>query len=171
MWLLLGIALLMNTLVGRFISRVRGEGFGGKIRDIGFDFLPDLTKYEVLHDMTMILPLILLIMNWNGVNQKGYITFLTTMYFMRAISNVVTQFPRAKSKPCKEGSPLSNCNDYMFSGHTTFNIVTSYFLNNGMFPVYPILSSLVTVSTRAHYSVDVVIAWIIFFALKLKMKV
>jgi hypothetical protein len=37
--------------------------------------------------------------------------------------------------------------------------------------VYPILSSLVTVSTRAHYSVDVVIAWIIFFALKLKMKV
>jgi len=171
MWLLLGIALLMNTLVGKFISRVRGEGFGGKIRDIGFDFLPDLTKYEVLHDVTMILPLILLVINWNGINQKGYISFLTTMYFMRAISNVVTQFPRAKIKPCKEGSPLSNCNDYMFSGHTTFNIVTSYFLNNGMFPVYPIVSSLVTVSTRAHYSVDVVIAWIIFFALKFKMKV
>jgi len=170
MWLLLGLALLMNTLVGKFISRVRGEGFGGKIRDVGFDFLPDLTKYEFLNDVTLIVPLVLLVLNWNRINQNGYISFLTAMYFMRALSNMVTQFPRAKSKPCNEGSPLSNCNDYMFSGHTTFNIVTSYFLKNGMFPIYPILSSLTTISTRAHYSVDVLMAWIIFFALKSRIK-
>jgi len=64
----------MNTLVGRFISRVRGEGFGGKIRDVGFDFLPDLTKYEFLHDVTLIVPLILLVLNWNRINQNGYIS-------------------------------------------------------------------------------------------------
>lgn len=170
MWILLGIALLLNTLVGRFISKPRGEGFGGKIRDIGFDVLPDLTKYEMLHDITLIVPLMFLVMNWKSVNQKGYIAFLTMMYFMRAITNMVTQFPRAKSTPCREANPLSNCNDYMFSGHTTFNIVTSYFLKNGMFPVYPILSSLVTISTRAHYSVDVLMAWIIFFALKCNVR-
>lgn len=170
MWLLLGVALLLNTLVGRFISKPRGEGFGGKIRDIGFDVLPDLTNYEYLHDITLIVPLLFLVMNWNTINQKSYIKFLTMMYFMRAISNMVTQFPRAKDKPCNEFSPLSNCNDYMFSGHTTFNIVTSYFLQNGMFPVYPIVSSLATISTRAHYSVDVLMAWIIFFALKCNIK-
>ena len=171
MWLLLGLALLMNTLVGRFISRTRGEEFGGKIKDIGFDILPNLTKYEFLHDVTLITPLIFLVLNWNTVDKKTYIHFLTTMYFMRAISNMVTQFPRAKSEPCRKSNPLSNCNDYMFSGHTTFNIVTSYFLKNGMFPIYPILSSLTTISTRAHYSVDVLMAWIIFFALKYKIKV
>jgi len=171
MWLLLGLALLMNTLIGRFVSRTRGEGFGGKIKDIGFDILPDLTNYEYLHDVTLIIPLIFVIMNWNTIDKKSYIHFLTMMYFMRAISNMVTQFPRAKSNPCRKGSPLSNCNDYMFSGHTTFNIVTSHFLNNGLFPIYPIFSSLVTISTRAHYSVDVLIAWIIFFALKYKIKV
>lgn len=166
MWILLVIALLLNTLVGRLISKPRGEGFGGRIRDIGFDVLPDLTKYEILHDVTLIIPLVLLVLNWKSIDSNKYISFLTIMYFMRALSNMVTQFPRAKSTPCNRNNPLSNCNDYMFSGHTTFNIVTSYFLKNGMFPIYPILSSLVTISTRAHYSIDVLMAWIIFFALK-----
>jgi len=166
MWILLGLALLLNTLVGRLISNPRGEGFGGQIRDVGFDILPDLTKYEFLHDVTLLVPLVFLIFNWKNVDQTRYVSFLTMMYFMRAISNTVTQFPRAKSTPCKTGNPLSNCNDYMFSGHTTFNIVTSYFVNKGLFPVYPIISSLMTISTRAHYSIDVLMAWIIFFALK-----
>ena len=167
MWILLVIALLLNTLVGRLISKPRGEGFGGKIRDIGFDVLPDLSNYELLHDLTLIVPFGLLVLNWKSINRDRYVSFLTIMYFMRALSNMVTQFPRATSKPC---NPLSNCNDYMFSGHTTFNIVTSYFLNKGLFPVYPMISSLVTISTRAHYSIDVLMAWIIFFALKCTIK-
>jgi len=166
MWILLAIALLLNTLVGRLISKPRGEGFGGNIRDVGFDILPDLSHYEILHDITLIVPFVLLVLNWKSIDSNKYISFLTIMYFMRALSNIVTQFPRAKSKPCNQNNPLSNCNDYMFSGHTTFNIVTSYFLNKGLFPVYPIISSLVTISTRAHYSIDVLMAWIIFYALK-----
>ncbi len=170
MWILLGLALLLNTLVGRLISNPRGEGFGGKIRDVGFDILPDLSTYESLHDITLIVPFVLLVLNWKSIDSNKYISFLTIMYFMRALSNMVTQFPRAKSTPCKTSNPLSNCNDYMFSGHTTFNIVTSYFLNKGLFPVYPLISSLVTISTRAHYSIDVLMAWIIFYALKCTIK-
>jgi len=170
MWILLGLALLLNTLVGRLISNPRGEGFGGKIRDVGFDILPDLSTYESLHDITLIVPFVLLVLNWKSIDRNKYISFLTIMYFMRALSNMVTQFPRAKSTPCQTSNPLSNCNDYMFSGHTTFNIVTSYFLNRGLFPMYPLISSLVTISTRAHYSIDVLMAWIIFYALKCTIK-
>lgn len=166
MWIPLIIALLMNSVVGNLISRKRGQGFNGKIMDIGFDILPDLSKYEWLHDFTLIIPIIFLALNWNNIDQKKYIKFLTIMYFMRAICNIATQYPRAKINACHKSNPLSNCNDYMFSGHTTFNIVTSYFLKNGMFPIYPMISSLITISTREHYTADVIVAWIIFFALK-----
>jgi hypothetical protein len=171
MWFLLILALLMNMLVGRYVSKPRGEPFGGKIRDVGFDTLPDLSNYEIIHDLTVVIPLAFLILNWKSVNKEGYIQFLTFMYFMRALSNMVTQFPYIKNRTCDPKHPFSYCNDYMFSGHTTFNIVTSYFVNKGLFPVYPILSSMVTIATRAHYSIDVLMAWIIFFALKCNITV
>jgi len=163
MWILLGVALLLNTLVGRFISKPRGDKYGGQIRDVGFDYLPDLRKYDMLHDMTLIVPFLFLLFNWRTIDQTKYISYLTIMYFLRALTNIVTQYPRAKDTTCK---PMTNCNDYMFSGHTTFNIVTSYFVNKGLFPAYPIFSSLIAISTREHYSIDVLMAWIIFFALK-----
>ena len=166
MLLLLVIALLMNSIVGRLICKKRGQGFNGNIMDIGFEFLPNLTEHEWLHDFTLILPIVFVVFKWNNIDQGRYVTFLTIMYFMRAICNVATQYPRAKINHCDRSNPLSNCNDYMFSGHTTFNIVTSYFLQNGMFPLYPIFSSLVAISTREHYTADVVVAWLIFFALK-----
>ena len=164
------LALLVNCLVGHFVAAKRGEKYGGKIRDVGFDILPDLNAHEYLTDLTLILPALLLVANWNTINRDGYVMMLTFMYFARALSNFVTHLPYATDKECKAKPPLGFCNDYIFSGHTTFNIVTSYFLKNGMFPVYPIFSSLITIATRSHYSIDVLIAWIIFFALKCNIK-
>jgi hypothetical protein len=171
MLVLLLAALLLNCLVGHFIAEKRGEKYGGKIRDVGFDILPNLSNHEYLTDLTLILPALLVAFNWNTINRDGYIMMLTFMYFARALSNMVTQLPYATDKECKSKPPMGFCNDYIFSGHTTFNIVTSYFLKNGMFPVYPIFSSLITIATRSHYSIDVLIAWIIFFALKCNVKV
>ena len=170
MIVLLFISLLLNCLVGHFIVRNRGEKYGGKIRDIGFDILPDLSDHEYLTDLTLILPVLLLAFNWKTINRDGYIMMMTFMYFARSLSNMVTQLPYAKDRECKSKPPLGFCNDYIFSGHTTFNVVTSYFLNNAMFPAYPIISSLITIATRAHYSIDVLLAWIIFFALKCNVK-
>lgn len=170
MLVLLLAALLLNFLVGHYISEKRGEKYGGKIRDVGFDILPDLSNHEYLTDLTLIIPALLVAFNWNTINRDGYIMMLTFMYFARSLSNMVTQLPYAIDKECKAKPPLGFCNDYIFSGHTTFNIVTSYFLKNGMFPVYPLFSSLITIATRSHYSIDILIAWIIFFALKCNIK-
>jgi len=35
--------------------------------------------------------------------------------------------------------------------------------------VYPIIASLVTIATREHYSIDVLVAWIIFFAIQCRI--
>jgi hypothetical protein len=169
------LALASNWVVGYYVTSRRGEGNDGKARDIGFELLPDLSKYEILHDLTGVLPTLLLAYNWfrpggwTGAVKNRYMLTLTFMYAARAMTNVVTQLPAAKPGTCTPNPPLSFCNDYMFSGHTTYNIVTSYFLGKGMYPLYPILTSLTTIATREHYSIDVLVAWIIFFAVQCRI--
>jgi len=177
MWLYVALflALASNWLVGYYISSRRGQKHAGEVRDVGFELLPDLSKYSILHDLTGVLPTIFLAYNWfrpggwtDSVKNR-YMLTLTFMYAARAMTNVVTQLPAAKPGECTPNPPVSFCNDYMFSGHTTYNIVTSYFVGKLLYPVYPILASLITVATREHYSVDVLVAWIIFFAVQCRI--
>lgn len=169
------LALLANILVGYHVTLRHGEGNEGKVKDIGFDFLPDLGRYEILNDLTIVIPSLFLAYywfsanKWSGSVKNRYMTTLTFMFAARAMTTLVTQLPAAKPGVCTPNPPLSFCNDYMFSGHTTFNIVTSYFVGKVLYPVYPILASLVTVATREHYSVDVLVAWIIFFAVQCRI--
>jgi len=177
MWLYIALllALASNWLVGYYITSRRGENDKGKVRDVGFEVLPDLSRYEILHDLTGVIPTIFLAYNWfrpggwTDAVKNRYVLTLTFMYAARAMTNIVTQFPAAKPGTCTPNPPLSFCTDYMFSGHTTYNIVTSYFSGGVLYPVYPILASLTTIATREHYSVDVLVAWIIFFAVQCRI--
>jgi hypothetical protein len=175
LYIALILALATNWLVGYYISSRRGEKNGGKARDIGFELLPNLSKYEILHDLTGVIPTLFLVYNWfrpggwTETVKNRYMLTLTFMYAARAMTNIVTQLPAAKPGTCTPNPPLSFCNDYMFSGHTTYNIVTSYFVGKVLYPVYPIIASLVTIATREHYSIDVLVAWIIFFAIQCRI--
>ena len=73
------------------------------------------------------------------------------------------------SKECELKPPFGFCNDYIFSGHSAFNIVSSYHIGSPLWPVWPAVTSLFSIASREHYSVDVVIAWIIFAAMKSKL--
>ena len=177
MWIYVALflALASNWLVGYYITSHRGQGGDGKAVDIGFELLPDLSRYEILHDLTGVIPTIFLAYNWfrpggwTDAVKNRYMLTLTFMYAARAMTNIVTQMPAAKPGVCTPNPPFSFCNDYMFSGHTTYNIVTSYFVGKVLYPVYPIFASLVTIATREHYSVDVLVAWIIFFAVQCRI--
>jgi hypothetical protein len=69
-------------------------------------------------------------------------------------------------KKCELKPPFGFCNDFMFSGHTSFNLVVAYHLGGAFWPSWPILASLLSIATHEHYSADVVMAWIVFAALK-----
>ncbi|QIG59465.1 hypothetical protein [Dishui Lake phycodnavirus 2] len=169
------LALAANWLVGYYITTRRGERHDGKARDIGFELLPDLSRYEILHDLTGVIPTLFLLYKWFSADgwssavKNRYLLTLTFMYAARAMTNIVTQLPAAKPGTCKPNPPFSFCNDYMFSGHTTYNIVTSYFVGKVLYPWYPLVASLVTIATREHYSIDVLVAWIIFFAIQCRI--
>lgn len=167
--LLLVISLIVNVIVGYHISAQKGNHKGGDIHDVGFEFLPNLEKYEHLPDYLLIVPITFLVYNWSSwsaIKKKNYMTLLTVMFFARAICNAVTIMPYTKEKPCEIKPRFGFCNDYTFSGHTTVNLVTSEFIGAPLWPVWPIVSSIISILTRDHYTIDIVIAWILFFALK-----
>lgn len=170
-WIWFLLALVFNIAVGYFVSHQRAND--GKIQDIGFEVLPDLSRYEHLPDMLLAVPVIFLALSWKSWSPSKrvmYLKFLTLMFFFRGITNAVTTFPYSKGGECKLRIPFGYCKDYMFSGHTTFNVVTSSFVGAPLWPVFPAFTSLASVATRDHYTVDIVVAWLLFFAIKCRLK-
>lgn len=167
------LSLVMNILVGLNISYKHGSGKDGPIYDMGFNLLPNLEQYEHLPDYLLIVPALFLLYtwpSWTKLKRNSYLTFLTIMFFARAICNMTTVLPYTKQTPCKIRPGFGYCNDYMFSGHTTFNIITSNFVGSPLWPIWPIFTSLITIATRDHYTIDTLIAWILFFAFKCRIK-
>lgn len=171
--LLFLLSLVTNVLVGYYISARKGNGTGGTIYDVGFDFLPNWEKFEHLPDYLLAVPILFLLYYgpaWSSSKKISYLTFLTLMYFARSLCNAVTVMPYTKREPCKIRPGFGYCNDYTFSGHTTLNLVTSSFIGAPLWPVWPVISSLASILTRDHYTIDIVIAWILFFAFKCRIK-
>ena len=168
-WVVFLLSLVVNILVGYYISAQKGNGTGGPIYDLGFHLLPNWEQHEHLQDYLLAVPILLLLYAWplwSSKKKNDYLLLMTLMYFARAVCNAVTVMPYTKQEPCKLRPRFAFCNDYTFSGHTTLNVVTSNFVGAPLWPLWPAISSVVSVLTRDHYSLDIVLAWILFFALK-----
>lgn len=169
-YILFLLALLLNVLIGYTASYKRNVKEGEPVYDLGFNLLPNLQKYDHLGDYALIIPFLFVLFSWNSwtrTKKGNYLSMLILMFSFRALSNYVTTIP--SSKECELKPPFGFCNDYIFSGHSAFNIVSSYHIGSPLWPVWPAVTSLFSIASREHYSVDVVIAWIIFAALKCKI--
>lgn len=156
------IVLLLNRLSGYYIPKNNT-----KIIDMGHNVLPRFSENfnDGITGLTVLAALF-----YRDVLLKGdYLKYITIMYFFRALTVFLTVLPApAERKKCTH-SIRSDCNDFLYSGHTIFNVVTSYFIGYPMWPIWPIITSLVTIGSLAHYTVDVVLAWFIFFSLKIRI--
>ena len=160
-------ALALNMLVGYYISFKRNVRENDPIYDVGFKLLPNLSRYDWLSDVALVVPLAGLAFawsSWSSGRRESMLAVLGLMYVFRALVNYVTTYPSMKK--CELKPPFGFCNDFMFSGHTSFNLVAAYHLGGVFWPLWPILGSLLSVATHEHYSADVVMAWVVFSALK-----
>jgi hypothetical protein len=154
-WLILALA--ANKVAGMCIPK--GQNI---IVDVGHNILPNFPKYT--NDVLLFITLVFAFLNKNKFTPK-YFKILAIMYLFRAVCVCLTVLPRPrKDDNCKSGL-LQNCNDFIFSGHTTFNVVTSYFLGKPFWPYWPMITSLGTIGSRNHYTIDVALVWFIFFSL------
>lgn len=156
------IVLLLNKLIGYYMPKNNT-----KIIDLGHNILPRFP--ENLNDAVTGLTFIAALFYRNVLLKGDYLKYITTMYFFRSLTIFLTILPQPAERDKCNRSIRNNCNDFLYSGHTILNVVTSYFIGYPMWPIWPIITSLITIGSLSHYSVDVLLSWLIFFSLKMRI--
>lgn len=147
-----------------------------KLYDIGFKYIP-MTKFHFLDDILVVLPLFIGL--YLKINLSNFLFILTCVYLLREITTTITLLPptpfcfereKIKKDKSKTLTELAGaCNETIFSGHTSLMLISILFIlpkitNNYikiLIYLYAITTSVIIISLRSHYTIDVVLAWVI----------
>lgn len=150
------------------------------IQDIGHTHLPYVKNYY-LNDVFLILPNLYMVyilhINKKLFLLKHYLLLVLILYSLRWFLHNTTVLPVIKSKQkdknyvkkyCANKINLNGgCNDYIFSGHVTLVLLSLMFImyaKGEVVPelvIYSVFFSVLVICSHTHYTVDVLLAWII----------
>lgn len=133
--------------------------------------LPDISQYRILTDIIPLLLILILLFKRPNINQiEDYLLCYMIIMLLRMFSMSLTIMPSIACEYKKHQNIITGgCHDCMFSGHTSLVLlvllilVTDYKYPKVICLIIGIMYSLLIISSHAHYSVDVVIAWYITF--------
>ena len=145
------------------------------LEDVGFNTVPYLRSrtYSHLIDLTLYGALVFVLICSNRNQLKLFLTSALYIFLIRFVCLYVTRIPHTGSE-CKKSTKSvvqsNECNtDYIFSGHTSMLLLSLLHLRE-IYPGYTVpFAALFTtfvyliVATRAHYTVDVVLAIVITY--------
>ena len=153
-------AAVLNHLASRATTarslRMTGDRFA-PLPDLGFDLLPAL--HVRLPDLA--LAFLLVWTTWvcvaNKINTTAHLFVLGATYTLRAFIVVLT-IPPSPLDPST--SSWVGTHDLMYSGHCLFYFTCLSLL--GSPPWLYVVFALTLVASRQHYTVDVVMSWIVW---------
>ena len=131
--------------------------------DIGHAMLPDTSKYRIVND---IIPMSLFSTAlMTSKNQELLVKALVVTFIIRMLTVYATVLPKSTKGECKfKKSYIGGCHDKLFSGHMSMIVISSIALISS-FPQYRnyiillnIVAGIMIVSSRDHYTVDVLLA-------------
>lgn len=167
--------LFYNYKNNRFLTYYSDKNYS-ELYDLGFNNIK-IIYYNFLDDILVMLPLILCI--YYKINFSEFLFMLTMIYLLREITTSVTLLPPTpycinKSKERNNSSKIITqisgaCNETIFSGHTSLMLLAFLFvlpkIKNNYIKIiiyfYAIFTSIVIISLRSHYTIDIILAWII----------
>lgn len=144
-----------------------------------YDFLhkviPNLKRYELLIDLVPILlgVAMLYLYMYDNLDEKlirDAIVYYSTLMIIRALVYSSTILPSPTCSKGQQNATTGGCHDCIYSGHTVATLILAYSLYQhnpdylAALVVYCILGSLLIIGTRSHYTVDVIIAYIVVYA-------
>lgn len=142
-----------------------------RIVDFVHDTFPSLpmANWSYFSDILVLLQTSLTITILNSKELSEFFTVMAAVQICRSICSFSTVLPPLKSYYDKYrlGGINGSGTEYIFSGHAAYSSLGAIYLwKNGILPlwfiaVYNFISQLYIVASRNHYSVDVVLAWII----------
>ena len=157
------------------------------LKDVIMDNGPDLRYLKMIMDPLIIIFLLPYIINNKFDYLFDNLKLFSLIFGLRIITSTITEIP--SSDPDCETNKLGifkylsgHCFDKIFSGHTSLTLLLVLIAYDKnllsykkylLFQILQILYALMLIYTRGHYSVDVILAYIIvipiFFLLKDKL--
>jgi hypothetical protein len=155
--------------------------------DLIVDNLPDLSDNILVKDIvdySLFIWIIPIIINQRYDLLKFFYKFISIIYFLRTLTKFFTIIP-SQGKGCindirkAECYLTGYCNDKIFSGHTSITlallliIIDNNLIDSSLNPVLVLLHLsyvLLILSSRFHYSVDVILSYIITISLFFNFK-
>lgn len=122
-----------------------------------------------LSDSLVAFQLVKTVNNITVDNLNEILVIISIVQFLRSICSISTVLPPLKhySDKYRLGGINGSGTEYIFSGHASYSALTSIYLyKNGITSffsifVYNILSQFLIIATHNHYTVDIILAWII----------
>lgn len=174
------IALLSLAAVITKISQMQVDKVTYKHEKPLFDLLhtklPNLKRYERYIDLVPILLILTILYLYvhDGLDElliKYAISTYAILLIIRAAFFSVTVFPSPFCTKRVTTLGIGGCRDCIFSGHAVLMLLLAYvlFQHNPEYKVplliYCILGCLFIISSRAHYTIDVLVAGLIVYAI------
>lgn len=175
------ISFLIISVVITYVSGTIVNNIGNKhskdsppLYDLIHDKLPNLSKFFGLNNILVLLPLVRLITISTTVLQQFFFLYSIGI-LLRSITTLSTNIPTVSPECITKGGKKytlidGGCHDYIFSGHTLLLVISSMIIlkepsisqrEKLWWIVYSIAVSLFISMSRHHYTVDVIISWII----------
>ena len=138
-----------------------------KIYDIGHKYLPNIEKYQYLINVVIGISILKLVF---ASFIFDFLLLLLFLHIVRLITIQLTVLPKMKSCVITNNITLDGyCYDKIFSGHVTFMFLFTLFLYKYkeismiFLFIINVLYSILIISTRAHYTIDVIVSFLFTF--------
>jgi hypothetical protein len=135
-----------------------------KVYDIGHKYLPNLSQYEFISNYYMVL-FIIIVACLPILNE--FIGYIIPIYILRLIIIHLTILPKYKECNIDVKNLFGGCYDKIFSGHFATIFLISLLLWKHKYIsfilvcIINIISALLILVTRSHYTIDIVVAFFI----------
>lgn len=169
--LLLSGSIYLTKLSQRKVDDIMKCNRNTPLLDIVHTNSPNLSNYEKYIDLLpSLLGLIVVILVFKKRLHFPHICkALALIFILRCIAFSCTILPSPLNKSTSPNA-IGGFHDCVFSGHTATMLIFAYYIQtctkdfNKLLFAYCILSSLIIIMTRSHYTVDVFVAWIVVYA-------
>jgi hypothetical protein len=156
-----------------YVNSREKDNLNIQLKDPLIDNLPFFKGLDKFYDLTVLPPIFLNLMFYQKIPIDNLIINLSLILVLRGICIITTSIPKFKS--CKQENYKHSllfsggCYDKIFSGHLAFIITFILYLinytNQSNFKIiyyfYIVIVSILSLITESHYSIDLLISWIL----------
>lgn len=172
--ILLG-SVFLNEHATKKLDKIGSSRNEDPLYDKFHSLLPNLSAYDKVIDLFPVvlgaIVLYLACVQHPLFDLNSLIRDIWVLVLLRLALCSVTVLPSSICK-IKKAEAIGGCHDCIFSGHTSLTLLLSYYIFK-CFPndmtkygllLWNIICGFFIISTRNHYTVDVLVAWLAVFA-------